>query len=453
MEEYNDLDSNLFSSEKSPPHPEKTESRLSTFAKISTVFTMWSQCLAVTFTIAVFPFLFAIQFDESLDFYEYVSQNKSNRHIFSTSLHRTTLILGIVTISHPLVYILSMFAVVPSIRRMGVSSVTLLGTFIVLLAFSCMATYPKFWVLLLARAIQGAGTALALGATMARVRTSLADPSTAEDRILAFVMVANGLGTGLGPLFGGGLLMGLSFNYIFLCMVCVIAIDMVIQIIAFVPPRKVNTKVIDYMQALRLLNDPYMLVGLGTSILIVAVVSGILTYLPIWIFITQIDANPLLVGLVVLPTAFTFVIGNFCSTILLSWTPSWILSIVGLLFTGLSVIILSFEEALFVYIVGMIAVGLGEGICIASIIPLLTRVVDRRHNSEESYLFALTELAEQVGAFLGPLIGLALLQVVQFSWFIRIMALSLAAWSFSQCVLRNPPSYSVEKKSLIEVKR
>lgn len=447
-EDVDDFDFNSLS-----PPPRSNEPAMSVCTKVSVIFTVCCQCLALTFTIPILPAIFSFESEEDLlNFIEMV-RNESNHlgeKVFKEGLHELVFVVGLITVAHPVFYISSMFVLAPLTRRFGYSSVALLGSFGVLVALGLMALFPgHFLVFLGARAIQGAGSSFALGSIMARIRTTLSTPQMMDDKILAWVTVANGLGIGFGPLLGGGLYVFMPFRYIFLTVACMIAVEMVLQIVVFHPPP-VRIQIIDYiqMQALSLLMDPYALVGLGTSIIIMSVMTGILTFLPIWVYITQRSVEPLVIGLIVFPTAFSYVFGNFLSTVLLMRLQSWIISIAGLVLMALSIILLSFAKSVAIYTLGMVIIGMGQGTCIASIVPLLSRIVDRRHSGEEIYLFTLTELMEQLGAVFGPLVGMLLFQVIEFSWFVRILALILFAWSLTQVALRDPPRFG-EKQSLM----
>ncbi|KAG8441085.1 hypothetical protein GDO86_006724 [Hymenochirus boettgeri] len=74
-----------------------------------------------------------------------------------------------------------------------------------------------------------------------------------------------------------------------------------------------------------------------------------------------------------------------------------------------------------------------------AILPTMALLVDLRHTSNYSGVYAITDIALSLGYALGPLCGGALARAIGFPWISVIFGIILIVYSPLFILLRNPP--------------
>ncbi|VDK21868.1 unnamed protein product [Taenia asiatica] len=324
----------------------------------------------------------------------------------------------------------------------------------------------SYTVLLIARAIQGAGSACSSVSGMGTIATFYTD---SKERTRAFGTALSGLALGVlvGPTFGGIVYQFVDKKAPFLMLAVLALLDGVLQIVILKPsirPEQERGAAI-----VKLLRDPYILVAAAFSHV------GALTFgnigiailepaLPMWMK-EHMNADNWAQGIAFLPASVSYLLGTNIFGIVAHKIGHWLSAFIGMILCSICllcvrlaislqiplshVILLTnlyhklgipFSKRLGHLIVPTFGLGLSMGMVDASMMPQMGILVDLRHVAVYGSVYAIADVAFCLGFAFGPAVGGCVAQSAGFSWTIWGIAIVSALYSPLLIFLRNPPS-------------
>ncbi|XP_069139284.1 synaptic vesicular amine transporter-like [Argopecten irradians] len=321
-------------------------------------------------------------------------------------------------------------------NRFGYSVLLFIGTSTLLLSSSIYIFAASMVPLLLARCIQGIGSAASTIAGMSLLADRYRDDKE-RSRAMGTAMGGSALGVVVGYPFGAFLYSYSSKYTPFVTIATFVALDMVLQIMIVRPTLNQKLPVLG-TPLHRLLRDPYILVAAGAVMLTTTAMATLEPTVPLWIIDTM-HAQKWELGLVFLPDSIGYFVGANFFGVIAKRIGRWICSLCSMLLIGLCLSLIPLANSVAELILPHFGLGLGLGITDASIMPLLALLVDTRHVAVYGSVYAIAQLAVCLAYGIGPSIAGQIVKLVGFSWLMWGIAIINIAFSPLCLLLRNPP--------------
>lgn len=330
--------------------------------------------------------------------------------------------------------------------RVSYSSLQVCGSFILLISSTLFAVAESYIPLLLARGVQGIGSA----ATSIAGMSMLAERYTSDsDRSRAMGVAIGGLamGTLIGYPFGGLLyaVSGKSTPFVGIALMCVLNIGL--QMIFL----QKSTSKVDHIQlstVVKLFTDPYILVCAAAIMVTSMSLAAMESTVPIWAM-DNLDIRQWQIGLIFLPDSIGYLVGTNGFPVIAQKYGRWLFTVGSLFLMSIGLIVIPFSRHVYMLMLPHLMLGLGVGITDAAIMPLLALLVDRRHVTTYGSVYALNQVAVCLAYSLGPGIAGQIVNAVGFKWSMWIMAL-VNCLCVPACFLLRSPPIDEDKQALCE---
>ncbi|XP_065840152.1 chromaffin granule amine transporter-like [Oscarella lobularis] len=311
------------------------------------------------------------------------------------------------------------------------TSATLIIAFAVELGNSTVGIYTVIFV---SRSLEGIGCSLASTAGMALIADRYPDDEE-RGRIMGRVIGGIGLGVVLGYPFGGafsGIPGGVEagWKYPFLILALVGLIDLVLQLLILgyrekkkerIESEENDKKKVSAPSMWTLIKDPYVLLGfivLTMSQLPVAVTEPLV---PSWMETNFLPKpKPYSIGLVLLSLTISYmIVAPLVGKV--HGKHRWIGVLLGMIIMiiGLCTLPLAAlpqRNNIYYSIVPLFLMGVGIGLTDSLMYPTMGALADLRHSSAYGGMYALTDIAVNIGFVIGPLYSSGIDQLVNFNW-------------------------------------
>lgn len=302
---------------------------------------------------------------------------------------------------------------------------------------SLWGTYSALFI---ARSVEGVGCSCVTTAGMAMVADRYPDQQE-RGAILGKVLGGIGLGVLLGYPFGGafsavpgGIEEG--WKYPFLIISAIVFFDLILQLVVLGSSLSNVAKEKNPASMLRLVQDPYVIVGLTLLFVSQLAVSIIEPIMPAWMKSHFSNPKPKAwqIGLVMVAITAGYII---VTPIVGRTKPCyrWIATLFGMLLMTFGTVVLPLAEFLddgnlYFSILPLGLIGTGIGMTDSTLFPTMGMIVDLRHSSVYGSIFALADMAVCIGFFIGPVVSSLVDQLFGFS---------AAVWSMSGlCLVVTP---------------
>ncbi|KAK9506542.1 hypothetical protein O3M35_008461 [Rhynocoris fuscipes] len=261
-----------------------------------------------------------------------------------------------------------------------------------------------------------------------------------KERNSAIGIAFSGLALGaiIGPTFGGFMYEFVGRSSTFLILSAAILSVAVLQIIVMSPeidPKKLGTK----NSFIALIIDPYILVATGALIIPGSGIALLQSTLPIWMMDTM-RATTWQLGAIFLPISILYFIFSNLYGVLGRYFPKWLLTLVGLIIIGVSILCIPFCNNIYYMLPPLGGFGLSLAVIDCAMMSELAHLVDIRFSSEYGSVFAIGDIAFCLAYGVGQLIGGVLLNVIGFQWMICSSAILSILYAPLMVMLRNPPT-------------
>ncbi|KAH8278893.1 hypothetical protein KR018_010812 [Drosophila ironensis] len=306
------------------------------------------------------------------------------------------------------------------------------GTFFLLLSSLVFTVGESYWALLLARAIQGVGSACINICGMSLVAQHYPEEAR-RSKVMGIILGSIALGVLLGYPFGGILydLMGKSAPFIILSTLMFLSLGLQLLTMDLSVQPEV---VVEEMPKWRPLLECKMILAIVLAIWFSTSTMAMLEpCLPIWL-IQYLKPNKWQLGTVFIPDSVGYFVGtNFFGSIAYRYGQVKV-SCISLLLVGIASILIPSATTVAQLLLPHFALGLGIGVIDAALVPLLATFVDATLSQEEqaetsssmsSYgtVYAIQQTSVSLAYCLAPLIGGELAQTFGFAWLMRIVGI------------------------------
>nr|XP_036674699.1 synaptic vesicular amine transporter [Drosophila suzukii] len=304
------------------------------------------------------------------------------------------------------------------------------GTFFLLLSSLVFSVGESYWALLVARAVQGVGSACINICGMSLVAQHYPEEAR-RSKVMGIILGSIALGVLLGYPFGGILydLMGKSAPFIILSTLMFLSLGLQLLTLDLSVQPEV---VVEETPKWRPLLECKMILAIVLAIWFSTSTMAMLEpCLPIWL-IQYLKPNKWQLGTVFIPDSVGYFVGtNFFGSIAYKYGQVKV-SCVSLVLVGVASILIPSATTVAQLLMPHFALGLGIGVIDAALVPLLATFVDATLSQEDhsessssmsSYgtVYAIQQTSVSLAYCLAPLIGGELAQTFGFAWLMRIV--------------------------------
>ncbi|KAH8419181.1 hypothetical protein KR222_009246, partial [Zaprionus bogoriensis] len=317
--------------------------------------------------------------------------------------------------------------------RCGYRLPIMVGTCFLLLSSLVFAVGESYWTLLLARAVQGVGSACIGVCGMSLVAQHYPEEAR-RSKVMGIILGSIALGVLLGYPFGSILydLVGKSAPFIILS--TVIFLNLGLQLLTM--DLSVHPEVIVVKQETkwRALMECKMILAIVVAIWLSTSTMAILEpCLPIWL-IQYLQPNKWQLGTVFIPDSVGYFVGTNCFGSIAYQYGQLKISCISLILVGTASILIPSATTVAQLLIPHFALGLGIGVIDAALVPLLANFVDATLAQEDngegsssmsSYgtVYAIQQTSVSLAYCLAPLIGGELAQTFGFALLMRIVGI------------------------------
>ncbi|XP_016977940.2 synaptic vesicular amine transporter [Drosophila rhopaloa] len=306
------------------------------------------------------------------------------------------------------------------------------GTFFLFISSLVFTVGESYWSLLVARAVQGVGSACINICGMSLVAQHYPEEAR-RSKVMGIILGSIALGVLLGYPFGGILydLMGKSAPFIILSTLIFLSLGLQLLTMDLSVQPEV---VVEEAPKWRPLLECKMILAIVLAIWFSTSTMAMLEpCLPIWL-IQYLKPNKWQLGTVFIPDSVGYFVGtNFFGSIAYKYGQVKV-SCISLLLVGVASILIPSATTVAQLLMPHFALGLGIGVIDAALVPLLATFVDATLSQEEqsegsssmsSYgtVYAIQQTSVSLAYCLAPLIGGELAQTFGFAWLMRIVGI------------------------------
>ncbi|XP_029292953.1 synaptic vesicular amine transporter-like [Cottoperca gobio] len=303
-------------------------------------------------------------------------------------------------------------------NRIGYHIPMCAGFCIIIFASTLFAFSSSYFLLLLARSVQGVGGSCLSVTGM----TVLADVyKDDEERGRAIGISFSGLALGLiaGAPFGSLMYQFVGKMAPFLVLAVIAVLGGGLHALIF-KPWLMRTEMEKGTSLLTLLKDPYILIAAGAICFTTLVIATVETALPIWMMKTMC-ASKWQLGTVFLPDSISYLIASHIfGRLSQKHSASWLCACIGMILTGVTTICFGFSKNIYHVLVLNAFLGFSVGTVDSSIMPLMGYLVDLRYVPVYGTVYAIADVAVCIGFSLGPAIAGPIVASIGFPWLMAI---------------------------------
>ncbi|XP_001357821.5 synaptic vesicular amine transporter [Drosophila pseudoobscura] len=306
------------------------------------------------------------------------------------------------------------------------------GTFFLLVSSLVFTVGESYWALLVARAVQGVGSACINICGMSLVAQNYPEEAR-RSKVMGIILGSIALGVLLGYPFGGILydLLGKSAPFIILSTFIFFSLGLqLLTLDLSVQPEVVVAETPKWRPLLECKMILAIVLAIWFSTSTMAMLEPCL---PIWL-IQYLKPNKWQLGTVFIPDSVGYFVGtNFFGSVAYRFGQVKV-SCISLLLVGIASILIPSATTVSQLLLPHFALGLGIGVIDAALVPLLATFVDATLAQEDqgevttpisSYgtVYAIQQTSVSLAYCLAPLIGGELAQTFGFAWLMRIVGI------------------------------
>ncbi|XP_076813316.1 synaptic vesicular amine transporter-like [Clavelina lepadiformis] len=353
------------------------------------------------------------------------------------------LYIGILFASKPIVQIVANAAVGPISDYIGFDVPMFTGYVIMCFSAVLFAFGKNYSMLLVARAIQGIGSACASTAGMGMLADRYSDEEK-RGRALGIALGGLAMGILIGPVFGSVVYELAGKEWVFLVLAIMALFLAVTQLSIYRLNVERRQPGEEGTSLATLLRDPYIVIC-ACAIMLGNMCIGVLeTGQPIWMMINMC-APKWALGVAFLPESVSYMLMTYVVALLCQSYPRWLICVIGLYFITAGCVGLPFATKLPELIVPGLVIGSAVGLVDTSMFPVMATLVDQRHKPVYGSVYAIADVAFCVAFIVGPLCAGLVVSTIGFEWLMWIVAMVTFLFTPLVFFLRKPTSQSEEK--------
>uniref|UniRef100_A0A1B0B811 Major facilitator superfamily (MFS) profile domain-containing protein n=1 Tax=Glossina palpalis gambiensis TaxID=67801 RepID=A0A1B0B811_9MUSC len=366
-----------------------------------------------------------------------------NRH---NELVDETMEMGYLLASKAFVQFLANPIVGPLTQRIGSNIPMFFGYFILFTSSLMFAFGRTYWILFVARAIQGIGSSCCSVCGMAMLAASYTDE---RERGNAMAIALGGLALGvlIGPSFGGVMYEFLGKSAPFLILSVLTFIVAIFHFSILQPKVQKAKQEPPTLKAL--ITDPYIIVTVIALMIANMGVAVMEPSLPLWM-VDTFGSSRWEQGVVFFPTCLAYIIGTHVFGRLAYKIGRWLAALLGLIVIGVSLMTTPIATSIVLLIAPNAGVGIGFAMVESSMMPQLSYLADIRHTAVYGGVYAIGDMAFCIAFIVGPILSGSLIKAVGFTWTLRGVAIICFLYAPFLTLLKNPPRRE-QKKAVVQV--
>jgi MFS transporter, DHA1 family, solute carrier family 18 (vesicular acetylcholine transporter), member 3 len=329
---------------------------------------------------------------------------------------------GILVASKPLTQLLTDLIIGSFLDRVMYESSLFTGLTVLFLSCLIFAFGSSYELLVMARCVQGVGSAMTHSSAYALLSIRFTDVAE-RTKVLGIVGTSTMLGYLIAPPLGGFLHQFAGKTVAFLTLASAALIDGLLLLLVvwkpwlqqtiwakeFLQDGIENEKSADIKRGVplyRLLLDPYVIVCLFTVVVGNINLSFLEPTIALWMT-SFLDVDEWEIGVAWLPTLVSYAFGLFITTLLTRKFPQkrWLIIIAGMLVESISCLLIPLASDYVFVVITLMTICFGISLVNTTILPIITFIGDVRHGSSYGSLFALKDICYLIGFAAGPIIA------------------------------------------------
>ncbi|XP_013411845.1 synaptic vesicular amine transporter isoform X2 [Lingula anatina] len=351
------------------------------------------------------------------------------RHLY---LVNESVKVGLLFASKAVVQLLTNPFIGPLTNRIGYSIPMFTGFVIMFVSTIIFAFAESFWLLLMARAVQGVGSSCSSVSGMGMIAEVYPDDNE-RGHAMGIALSGLALGVLIGPPFGGVMYQFAGKEAPFLILAALALFDGLLQLIVLKP--RVTPECQEGASLKNLLTDPYILLAAGAITFANMGIAMLEPSLPIWMLDTM-NAPEWQQGTAFLPASISYMIGTNTFGPLANKIGRWLSSLIGMIIIGCCLVAIPICATPAALIPPMAGLGFSIGMVDSSMMPHMGYLVDTRHTSVYGSVYAIADVAFCVGYAFGPSMCGTIVKLMGFPWMLWGMAIVVFLYSPLVCFLR-----------------
>ncbi|XP_044755345.1 synaptic vesicular amine transporter-like [Coccinella septempunctata] len=334
-------------------------------------------------------------------------------------------VLGALLASKAFVQLLFTPFVGYAVTKVGSFLPMLLGSCNILLASLLFAYGKSYGSLVLARALHGSSSAAVSVSGMSLLAKHV--PVELRPKLMPVAFGGIALGVLLGYPFGGVAYQGLGKQAPFIFISLVISLNIGLQLNLM--SRNDSEETPDETESLPetlgvtdLLRDKKILISTGAICISTTTMAVLEPCVPLWLM-RHFDPPPprWVLGAVFIPDSIGYFLGSHFGGLLPM--ESWRVSLAAMLIGGLSSYGLSLANSIPQLFLPHFGIGLSVGVVDAILVPYLATVIESRGSTKYGPVYTLQQVAVSLAYSFGPLLGGEAVNLIGFSWLMKIIGL------------------------------
>ncbi|KAJ6645476.1 Synaptic vesicular amine transporter, partial [Pseudolycoriella hygida] len=309
-----------------------------------------------------------------------------------------TVEVGLMFASKAFVQLLANPIVGPLTHKIGYSIPMFAGFIIMFMSTLIFAFGRSYWVLFVARALQGIGSSCSSVSGMGMLADRYTDD---KERGNAMGIALGGLALGvlIGPPFGGIMYEFVGKSAPFLILSALALGDGVLQLFMLQPSIVHQESEPPSLKAL--ICDPYILIAAGAITFANMGIAMLEPSLPIWMM-DNMGSSRWEQGVTFLPASISYLIGTNLFGPLGHRIGRWLAALLGLVIIGLCLLLIPMATSINHLIIPNAGLGFAIGMVDSCMMPELGYLVDIRHSAVYGSVYALGDVAFCLGFAIGP---------------------------------------------------
>jgi len=350
-------------------------------------------------------------------------------------LKKINFYVGVIFASKPILQVISNLFFGPVVDRVGSSIPLFFGYLVMIFSSFLYALGTSYIVMLVARAIEGIGSSLIKTAVFCLLAETFVED---EERKIAISHALGGIALGIfvGPVYGSFVYSLKGKPAVFYIICGFLLILLLVQLLRM--KIKTDKKIArSQTSSFKLFKDPYVLLGAFIMLVASIGIAVVETGMPIWMMKTM-NLKKWKYGIAFLPYSVAYIVSTYLLGFLFNKIPNWFCCTLGIIFTGIGLLGLSFVKTFYLSLVPGFFIGLGGSLVDIGIFPIMAYLVDTRHNSEYGSVYAITDVAFCAAFAIGNLAGGALETKIGFPLTLKGMCCILFLFLPLTFLLRKP---------------
>ncbi|XP_006815467.1 synaptic vesicular amine transporter-like [Saccoglossus kowalevskii] len=366
-----------------------------------------------------------------------VTDDAYTRSSYGQDLRDENVEVGLLFASKAFIQLIANPFIGPLTNRIGYSIPMFVGFIIMFIATIIFAVGESYSVLLIARMLQGIGSACSSVAGMGMLAERYPDD---EERGNAMGIALGGLALGvlIGPPFGGVVYQFLGKEAPFYILAALALGDGLLQLLVLKPGVGKEVQM-EGTPLLTLIKDPYILIAAGSITFANMAIALLEPSMPLWMMETM-ETEKWQLGAAFLPASVSYLISTNIFGPLGHRMGRWLCSLIGMSITGICMAWIPFASNINELIAPCFFLGFAIGMVDSSMMPTMGYLVDLRHVSVYGSVYAIADVAFCLGFALGPALSGEIVKTVGFAWLLRGIAIVNLLYCPLCYFLRRPPA-------------